>query len=112
VDDGIEQEEMESVGIMDYRTIQYDSIPWDDPIGDFTHTLDMSPETAIEIAKLVLSDTVSGPRELEDRIILLGKVDGRDIYVVTLGIEGMVGGCLSVAINSKTGEILKMWAGE
>lgn len=100
--------------VIDYDEIEeigYDSVPWDDDMGDFTDKIIISPETAIKIGELILTN--GNPNKLNDvpnREVK--KIINSDIYVVSYYNKDMLGGDYSMAINRKTGEVLKAWAGE
>ncbi len=91
--------------------IHDDALPWDDSVGDFTDKLDIKPETAVKMAELLLLDVT--PEQLKDKKRNLHKIADKDIYVISyISKENVLGGDINIAIHSKTGEVLKMWAGE
>jgi hypothetical protein len=91
--------------------MNYDDIPWDEEVGDFTNQLEIQPETALKIAELLLVDY--SENILNDKTPVLFTVENEDIYVISYILtERQPGGDINIAINSKTGEVLKMWAGE
>lgn len=96
----------------DIIKVAYDDVPWEEDVGDFTNEVEISPETAMRIGELLLLQ--DNPSALDDKPSRsIEKIIDKDIYIVTYSKgDEWVGGCYSIAINYKTCEILKIWAGE
>jgi len=93
------------------EAINYDDVPWNESIGDFTHDLFITPELALKLAALYLAEV--NLIITEDKNVSVQKVKESDIYVITyLPNPLQLGGDINVALHSKTGEVLKMWSGE
>ena len=107
-------------GTLQMRTVErdYDEIPWgSDGIGIFTDRLNLSPEAVVELAKLVVKE--SAPNLLEGRSVSgLTKIRNHNIIVVYFGMDApessppMTGGGFAVAIDTRTAQVLQMWAEE
>jgi len=94
------------------KTIDYDAVPWDDPIGDFTHKLTITPEMAVKLSELYLTEINPDVLE-ENKSVSVRIIEENDICVINYAhYPPILGGDISIAINLKSGEVLKMWAGE
>ena len=93
------------------QIINYDDVPWDESIGDFTNDLIITPEMALKLSELYLTEI--NPSMLEDKSASVQTIRDSDVYIITYIPEPTkLGGDISIAINFKTAEVLKMWAGE
>ena len=103
-----ENKEKEGIQV---RTINYDDIPWEESVGDFTNKLNISPETVLKLSELYLLEI--HPEMIENKSPTIQMIKDSDIYVISYGtIPIQAGGDINIAIHSRTGEVLKMWAGE
>ena len=93
------------------QTINYDDVPWDESIGDFTHDLIITSEMALKLSELYLAEI--NPSMLEDKSVSVQIIKDSEICVITYAhYPSKLGGDISIAISLKSGEVLKMWAGE
>ncbi|MDR1688448.1 MAG: hypothetical protein LBS21_07535 [Clostridiales bacterium] len=97
---------------IEIQKIKYDDVPWDESPGDFTDELDIGPETAVKIAEFLLTE--NDPNRLNDMVFqLIEFIEDENIYVIHFWeSDNAPGYSISIAIHSKTGAVLKMWAGE
>ena len=93
------------------QAINYDDIPWNESIGDFTHDLIITPEMALKLSELYLAEI--DPNMLKDKSVSVQTINDSDICIIIYApYPSKLGGDISIAINLKSGEVLKMWAGE
>lgn len=68
-------------------------------------------EIAIEIAKLVLKNTVNLETKSYDSITVFYDTE-EEIWIVSFCKKNTLGNCVSVAINKSDARIVKVWYGE
>ena len=73
---------------------------------------EMDGEMALEIGNAVL-ESIYGAEIAEYDAYSVRYIEDKEIYLVSRAIgKDVLGGCFTVVISKKNGEILKVWSGE